>query len=236
MKPAYKRILLKISGEALAGNNDYGIDNDRLLEISKEIVEVSELGVQVALVVGAGNIFRGVSPAADGMDRTSADYMGMLGTLINGIALQDALEKLGVVTRMLSAITVTKIAEPYIRRRAVRHLDKGRVVIFAAGTGNPYFTTDTAASLRSMEIDADVILKATRVDGVYSADPEKDKKAKKFKELSFMDVLKKQLRVMDATSISLCMEKNIPIIVFNLNTAGNLKRVVIGESVGTTIK
>ena len=232
----YKRILLKISGEALAGESEFGIDNQRLFRIANEIAELSKEGVQIALVVGGGNIFRGVSKGADGMDRASADYMGMLGTIINAIAMQDALEGLGTLTRIQSAITVTKIAEPYIRRRALRHLDKGRIVIFAAGTGNPYFTTDTAASLRAMEINADVIIKATRVDGIYDSDPVKNKKAKMFKELSYMEVLQKQLRIMDATSISLCMEKKITIVVFNLMVEGNLRRVVEGEHVGTMIR
>ena len=236
MSSSYKRILLKISGEALAGNSEFGIDNNRLSEIAAEINEVAKLGIEVALVVGAGNIFRGVSPSAKDMNRTSADYMGMLGTVINAIALQEKLEKQGASTRILSAITITKIAEPYIRRRAMRHLEKNRIVIFAAGTGNPFFTTDTAASLRAMEINADVILKATKVDGVYDSDPVKNKNAKKFVELSYMEVLQKQLKVMDATAISLCMEKKIPIIVFNLNTAGTLMRIVSGETVGTKIK
>lgn len=236
MKLAFKRVLLKISGEALAGGSEFGIDNDKLTEIAQEVVEISQMGCQVALVVGAGNIFRGVSPSAKDMNRTSADYMGMLGTIINAIALQEKLEKLGAVTRILSAISITKIAEPYIRRRAMRHLEKNRIIIFAAGTGNPFFTTDTAASLRAMEIDADVILKATKVDGVYDSDPVKNKSASMFKELTYMEVLQKQYRVMDATAISLCMEEKIPIIVFNLNTKGNLKKVVHGDKIGTCIR
>jgi uridylate kinase len=236
MKASFKRILLKISGEALAGSNKYGIDNNRLKEICEDIIKVSQMGVEVALVVGAGNIFRGVSPSAGDMNRSSADYMGMLGTVINAVALQEKLEKLGAETRILSAITITKIAEPYIRRRAVRHLEKNRIVIFAAGTGNPFFTTDTAASLRAMEINAEVILKATKVDGVYDSDPVKNENAKMFTELSYMDVLKKQLKVMDATAISLCMEEQIPIIVFNLNKKGTLMKVISGETgVGTKI-
>ncbi len=228
--PQYRRILLKLSGEALAGNQGYGIDPDVIAGIAAEVREVIDLGVQVALVIGGGNIFRGVAAASKGMDRASADYMGMLATVMNSLAMQDALEKVGVTTR------VQQIAEPYIRRRAVRHLEKGRVVIFGAGTGNPYFTTDTAASLRAMEINAEVILKATKVDGVYSADPVKDKTAVKFPSLSYIDVLKKGLQVMDATAISLCMDNNLPIIVFDLNSRGNIRKVVLGEQIGTIVK
>lgn len=233
---AYKRILLKISGEALAGEKELGIDNARLAGFAEEITEIAKQGVEIALVIGGGNIFRGVSSSAKGMDRTSADYMGMLGTLMNSIAMQDMLEKYGVPTRIQSAINIAKMSEPYIRRRAVRHLEKGRIVIFACGTGNPFFTTDTAASLRAMEINANVIFKATKVDGVYDSDPVKNPDAKMFKSLSYMDVLKNQLRVMDATSISLCMEEKIKMVVFNLNVKGNLKRAVAGEPIGTIIQ
>jgi uridylate kinase len=235
-KPKYERILLKLSGEALAGNLGYGIDPEVIGDIAAEIREVIDLGVQVALVIGGGNIFRGVAAASRGMDRASADYMGMLATVMNSLAMQDALEKVGVVTRVQSAIEMQAVAEPYIRRRAVRHLEKGRVVIFGAGTGNPYFTTDTAASLRAMEINADVILKATKVDGIYSADPNKDKDAVKYQSLSYLDVLKKGLQVMDATATSLCMDNNLPIVVFDLTRRGNIKRVVMGEPIGTIVK
>ena len=235
-EPKYRSILLKLSGEALAGKQGYGIDPEVIAEIAEEIREVVELGVQVALVIGGGNIFRGVAAASRGMDRASADYMGMLATVMNSLALQDALEKVGVVTRVQSAIEMQEVAEPYIRRRAVRHLEKGRVVIFAAGTGNPYFTTDTAASLRAMEIGADVILKATKVDGVYSADPAKDKKAVKYPAPTYLDVLKKGLQVMDATATSLCMDNNLPIVVFDLTRRGNIKKVVLGEAIGTIVK
>ncbi len=234
--PKYKRILLKLSGEALAGKQGYGIDPDVITGIAGEIREVMSMGVQVALVIGGGNIFRGVAAASRGMDRASADYMGMLATVMNSLALQDALEKVGVVTRVQSAIEMQEVAEPYIRRRAVRHLEKGRVVIFGAGTGNPYFTTDTAASLRAMEIGADVILKATKVDGVYSSDPAKDKEAVKYPSLTYLDVLKKGLQVMDATATSLCMDNNLPIIVFDLTGTGNIKKVVLGEAIGTIVK
>lgn len=233
---AYKRILLKISGEALAGDKEFGIDNARLAGFAEEITEITKLGVEVALVIGGGNLFRGVSSSAKGMDRTSADYMGMLSTLMNSIAMQDMLEKFGVPTRVQSAINVAKMCEPYIRRRAVRHLEKGRVVIFACGTGNPFFSTDTAASLRAMEINADVIFKATKVDGVYDSDPVKNPDAKMFKSLSYMEVLKQQLKVMDATSISLCMEEKIKMVVFNMNVKGNLKLAVTGEPIGTIIQ
>ncbi|OGQ09080.1 MAG: UMP kinase [Deltaproteobacteria bacterium RBG_19FT_COMBO_46_12] len=235
-RPQYKRILLKLSGEVLTGEGKYGIDSAAIGKIAQEIKEVKNLGVEVAIVIGGGNIFRGMAASAKGMDRASADDMGMLATVMNGIALQDALEKINVQTRVQTAIEMREIAEPYIRRRAVRHLEKGRVVIFAAGTGNPYFTTDTTASLRAMEIGADVILKATKVDGVYDADPLLHKGAHRYDELTYLDILKKQLRVMDATAISLCMDHQIPIIVFNLKKKGNVKRVVLGEKVGTKVR
>ena len=227
---------MKISGEILAGDADYGIDPPVIQQIAREIKEVRNLGVEVAIVIGGGNIFRGMAASSKGMDRASADYMGMLATVLNGLALQDALEKIGVFTRVQTAIEMREVAEPYIRRRAIRHLEKGRVVIFAAGTGNPFFTTDTTASLRAMEIGADVILKATKVDGIYEADPMVDKNARKFEELTYLDVLKKQLKVMDATAISLCMDHGIPIIVFNLKKKGNIKRTVLGEKVGTRVR
>jgi len=236
-KSKYKRVVIKLSGEALQGKSDYGIDYQTCNSIANQIKEVMQLGVEVALVVGGGNIFRGQEGESDkGMDRSVADYMGMLATVINGLALQDILEKIDVPTRVLTAIQMHEIAEPYIRRRALRHLEKGRVVIFVAGTGNPYFTTDTAAALRAMEIKADVILKATKVDGVYSADPLKVKRAKKFSSLKYIEVLKKGLKVMDATSISLCMDNNLPIIVFNLTRPGNIRRVILGEKIGTIVK
>jgi len=235
-KPKFKRILLKLSGEALMGSQSYGLDVKVIDSISKEIKTVYGLGVEVAIVIGGGNIFRGIAASANGMDRATADYMGMLATVINALALQDALEKKGVYTRVMSAIEMKELAEPYIRRRAVRHLEKGRVIIFAAGTGNPYFTTDTAASLRAMEIHADVILKGTKVDGVYDRDPVKDKRAKKYNELTYIDVLKKGLKVMDATAISLCMDNKLPIIVFNLKTKGNIERIVKGDKVGTIVR
>jgi uridylate kinase len=237
-KAVYKRIVLKLSGEALQGAKSHGIDHSVLASISRQIKEVRDLGVDVAVVLGAGNIFRGQENTASrglDMDRSVADYMGMLATIINGLALQDVLEKTGVPTRVMTAIDMERIAEPYIRRRAVRHLEKGRVVIFVAGTGNPYFTTDTAASLRAKEINADVILKATKVDGVYTADPVKVKNARKFEKLKYIDVLKKGLKVMDATAISLCMDNNLPIVVFNLTKVGNIKRVVMGEKIGTVV-
>ncbi|MBE0500370.1 MAG: UMP kinase [Desulfuromonadales bacterium] len=234
-KPIYKRILLKLSGEALAGNLGYGIDPKVIADIAEEIKGVVNLGVEVALVIGGGNIFRGLSAASGGMDRASADYMGMLATVMNSLAMQDALETIGVITRVQSAIDMQAVAEPYIRRKAVRHLEKGRVVIFGAGTGNPYFTTDTAASLRAMEIHADVILKATKVDGVYSADPAKDKNAVKIESLTYLDVLQKKLQVMDATAISLCMDNGLPIVVFDLTRSGNIQKVVLGEKIGTTV-
>ncbi len=233
--PKYKRILLKLSGEALAGNQGYGIDPEVISAIAAEIHEVVGCGVEVALVIGGGNIFRGVAAASRGMDRASADYMGMLATVMNSLAMQDALERVGVATRVQSAIEMQEVAEPYIRRRAVRHLQKGRVVIFGAGTGNPYFTTDTAASLRAMEIGAEVILKATKVDGVYDADPAKEKNAVKFSSLTYLDVLKKGLQVMDATATSLCMDNKLPMVIFDLTTPGNIKRVVFGEPIGTTV-
>lgn len=236
-KPVYRRILLKLSGEALLGKHAYGIDDAILSGLSKEIREISSLGVQVALVVGGGNIFRGIQTSREyGIDRVSADYMGMLATVINSLALQERLERDGVMTRVLSAIEMRSIAEPYIRRRALRHLEKGRVVIFAAGTGNPYFTTDTAAALRAMEINSDAILKATRVDGVYDKDPMLHKKAKMFKELTYIDVLQRNLKVMDATAISLCMDNDLPIVVFNLTKRGNIRKVILGEKIGTVVR
>jgi uridylate kinase len=235
-KARYKRILLKLSGEALAGREGYGIDESVLRTIAGEVKDVHDLGVAVAIVIGGGNIFRGIAASTRGTDRASADYMGMLATVINALALQDALEKIGVDTRVQSAIGMQAVAEPYIRRRATRHLEKGRVVIFAAGTGNPYFTTDTAAALRAMEINAEVILKATKVDGVYDADPMKDKSAKKFDELTYIDALRRNLKVMDATSISLCMDNNMPIVVFDLTGPGNIRRVVTGERIGTVVR
>ena len=235
-RPRYKRILLKLSGEALMGEGKYGIHPPTLVRIASEIKEVVEGGVQVAMVIGGGNIFRGVAGTVDGMDRASADYMGMLATAINALALQDALEKQGVFTRVQSAIKMEQIAEPYIRRRAVRHLEKGRVVIFAGGTGNPYFTTDTAASLRAMEIQAEVILKATKVDGVYDSDPKKDPNARRYKTLTYMDVLRENLNVMDSTAISLCMDNKLPIVVFDLTAKGNIRRAVLGgDEIGTMV-
>jgi len=234
--PVYKRILLKLSGEALAGRLGYGIDPDVICGIAAEVREVVELGVQVALVIGGGNIFRGIAASSAGMDRASADYMGMLATVMNSVAMQDALEKQGVVTRVQSAIEMQAIAEPYIRRRAVRHLEKGRVVIFGAGTGNPFFTTDTAASLRAAEIGAEVILKATKVDGVYTADPAKDPTAVRYETLTYLEVLKRGLQVMDSTATSLCMDNNLPIVVFDLNRRGNICKVVCGEAIGTLVK
>ncbi len=234
--PYYRRVLLKLSGEALAGDQGYGIDPGTLQAIAREIKEVVDMGVQLALVIGGGNIFRGLAASSKGMDRASADYMGMLATVINSLAMQDALEKIGVITRVQSAIAMSEVAEPYIRRRAMRHLEKGRVVIFGAGTGNPYFTTDTAASLRAMEIGADVILKGTKVDGVYTADPKKDPSAVKFEQLTYIDVLGRGLQVMDATATSLCMDNNLPIVVFDITTPGNVKRVVTGERIGTIVR
>lgn len=234
-KIRYKRIMLKISGEALMGDKGYGIDPVVINTIANEIKEVYKLGIQIAVVIGGGNIFRGIAASAKGMERASADYMGMLATVLNGLALQDALEKRGVLTRVQTAIEMRELAEPYIRRRAIRHLEKKRVVIFAAGTGNPYFTTDTAASLRAMEIGAEVILKGTKVNGVYDSDPMKNKNAKKFDKLNYLDVLQKGLKVMDATAISLCMDNSLPIIVFNLKKSGNIKRIVLGEKIGTIV-
>ncbi|UCD71251.1 MAG: UMP kinase [Syntrophobacterales bacterium] len=234
-KPRFKRIILKISGEVLVGEGEYGISSQVISAISREIKELTERGVQVAVVVGGGNLFRGVDTSSKGMDRTSADYMGILATVINSLALQDALEKIGVFTRVQSAIDMRQVAEPYIRRRAIRHLEKARVVIFAGGTGNPYFSTDTAAALRAMEIEADAILKATKVDGVYDSDPMKNEDAVKFDQLSYIDVLKKNLRVMDATAVSLCMDNQLPIIVFNVREKGNIVKAVMGEKVGTII-
>ena len=234
-KPYYSSILLKLSGEALQGEQGYGIDNDILNRIAREISEVSKLGVRISIVIGGGNIYRGVSAAAAGMDRTTADYMGMLATAINSIALQHFLEKHGLVTRVQSALELNRVAEPYIQRRALRHLEKGRVVIFAAGTGNPYFTTDTAASLRALEINADIILKATKVNGVYDKDPNKFKDAKMFNSLKYMQVLEKELEIMDSTAISLCKDNKIPICVFNLFQKDNIKKIVMGKKVGTTV-
>lgn len=231
----YKRILLKLSGEVLMGEKEYGVDAGVIKTIAAELSEVHRLGVETAVVIGGGNIFRGVSAAAKGMDRATADYVGMLATVINALMLQGALEKNGVHTRVMSAIEMKELAEPYIRRRAVRHLEKDRLVIFAAGTGNPYFTTDTAASLRAMEINADVILKGTKVDGVYDRDPVKDPDAQKYESLKYIDVLKNGLKVMDATAISLCMDNNLPILVFNIKGHGNLLKVVMGEPIGTVV-
>jgi uridylate kinase len=235
-KAQYKRILLKISGEVLSGEGNFGIDSEVMLQLAREIREVKNLGVEMAVVIGGGNIFRGIAASSKGMDRASADYMGMLATVLNALALQDSLEKLGVQTRVQTAIEMREIAEPYIRRKAIRHLEKNRLVIFAAGTGNPYFTTDTTASLRAMEIGAEVILKGTKVEGVYDYDPMVDRRAKRYEELTYLDVLKKQLKVMDATAISLCMDHHIPIVVFNLKKKGNIKRVVLGENVGTRVR
>lgn len=232
----YKRILLKLSGESLMGNKQFGIDNSVLVQYSKEIKAIIDSGVEVAIVIGGGNIFRGLQASEGGMDRVQGDYMGMLATVINSMALQAALEGLGVYTRLQSAIKMEAICEPFIRRRAVRHLEKGRVVIFGAGTGNPYFTTDTAASLRAIEIEADVILKGTRVDGIYTSDPEKNKNAKKFDKISFEEVYKRDLKVMDMTAFTLCQENNLPIIVFDMNKKGNLMKVVLGEKVGTLVE
>lgn len=235
-KPKYKRVLLKLSGEALQGTESYGIGLEILETISEEIVEIHALGIETAVVIGGGNIFRGVAGAATGMDRATADYMGMLATVINALALQDSIERKGIMTRVQTALEIKQVAEPYIRRRAIRHLEKGRVVILAAGTGNPFFTTDTAATLRALEIGADVILKATKVDGVYDRDPVKHEDAIKFEELSYMEVLKKELKIMDATAISLCMQGNIPIVVFNLFEHGNIKRIIMGEEIGTMVR
>ena len=234
-RPAYRRIVLKLSGEALAGSQGYGIDPSVLDRIAQELREVVHLGVQAAIVIGGGNIFRGIAASAGGMDRATADYMGMLATVINALALQDALEKAGLQTRVLSAIEMRAVAEPYIRRRAIRHLEKGRVVIFAAGTGNPFFTTDTAGALRAIEIGADAIMKATKVDGIYSADPKRDAGAERLAKTTYHDVLNRRLQVMDSTAISLCMENELPIIVFDLTRTGNIKRIVLGEPVGSIV-
>lgn len=234
-KPKYKRVLLKLSGEALKGENKYGIDPKVSTSIAKQIKEVVKLGVQTAVVIGGGNIFRGFTAASEGMDRSTADYMGMLATVMNGLALQDSLERIDLATRLQTAIEMKEVAEPYIKRRAVRHLEKGRVVLFAGGTGNPYFTTDTTAALRASEIDAEIILKATKVEGVYSGDPKEVEGVEKYENLDYLDVIKMGLEVMDSTAISLCMENDLPIIVFNLKKSGNIKRVVCGEKVGTLV-
>ncbi|PYN38310.1 MAG: UMP kinase [Candidatus Rokuibacteriota bacterium] len=234
-RPAYRRIVLKLSGEALAGSQGYGIDPLVLDRVASEVGDVSALGVQIAIVIGGGNIFRGIAASAGGMDRSTADYMGMLATVINALALQDALEKAGLQTRVLSAIEMRAVAEPYIRRRSIRHLEKGRVVIFAAGTGNPFFTTDTAGALRAVEIGADAIMKATKVDGIYSADPVHDATAQRLERLTYIEVLNRGLQVMDAAAISLCMDNKLPIIVFDLTRPGNIKRIVLGEAVGSIV-
>jgi uridylate kinase len=235
-EPVYRRVLLKLSGEALMGEQPFGIDPAVTSKIANEIGEIQQLGVQTGVVIGGGNLFRGLAASARGMDRATADYMGMLATVINALALQDALEHINVTTRVATAIEMRAVAEPFIRRRAVRHLEKGRVVVFAAGTGNPYFTTDTAAALRAMEMKADVILKGTKVDGIYTADPMVEKAATKYDEISYLKVLEQGLKVMDATAISLCMDNKLPIVVFNLRTPGNLRRVIMGEPVGTTVR
>jgi uridylate kinase len=234
-RPAYRRILLKLSGEALAGSQGYGIDPLVIDRIASEVRDVAALGVQIAIVIGGGNIFRGVAAAAGGMERATADYMGMLATVINALALQDGLEKVGLQTRVLSAIEMRAVAEPYIRRRSIRHLEKGRIVIFAAGTGNPFFTTDTAGALRAVEIGADAIMKATKVDGIYSADPKQDANAQRLERVTYIEVLNRGLQVMDATAISLCMDNKLPIVVFDLNRPGNIKRIVLGETVGSIV-
>jgi len=235
-EPSYKRVLLKLSGEALMGDRPYGIDPAVTTQIARDVHEIQALGVETAIVIGGGNIFRGLAASARGMDRATGDYMGMLATVINALALQDALEQQGITTRVMSAIEMRAVAEPFIRRRAIRHLEKGRAVIFAAGTGNPYFTTDTAAALRAMEIRANVIMKATKVDGIYTADPLKDPTATKYETISYLQVLEQRLQVMDATAISLCMDNQLPILVFNLRTPGNLRRAVLGEPVGTVVR
>ena len=232
---SYKRILLKLSGEALMGSRQYGIDPIRLAEYADEIKKIVDKGIEVAIVIGGGNIFRGISGASNGMDRVQGDYMGMLATVINGLALQSALEDAGILTRLLTAIKMEQVAEPFIKRRAVRHLEKGRVVIFGGGTGNPYFTTDTAAVLRAIEIGAEVILKGTRVDGIYTSDPEKNKDASKFESITYKDVMNKGLKVMDMTAFALSQENNLPIIVFDMNTKGNLEKVISGENIGTKV-
>jgi uridylate kinase len=233
--PIYRRILVKLSGEALMGDKPYGIDPAVTSQIAREIGELQAIGVETAIVIGGGNIFRGLAASARGMDRATGDYMGMLATVINALALQDALEQQSIVTRVMSAIEMRAVAEPFIRRRAMRHLEKGRALIFAAGTGNPYFTTDTAAALRAMEIKADVIMKATKVDGIYTADPLQDPNARRYDRISYLEVLEQRLEVMDATAISLCMDNRLPILVFDLRTAGNLRRAVLGESIGSTV-
>jgi uridylate kinase len=233
--PAYKRILLKLSGEALMGGESYGIDPAVATQIAKDVAEIQSMGVETAIVIGGGNIFRGVAASARGMDRATADYMGMLATVINALALQDALEQQGVLTRVVTAIEMRAVAEPFIRRRAIRHLEKGRVVVFGAGTGNPYFSTDTAAALRAMEIKADVILKATKVDGIYNADPMQHPDASRYDRISYLQVLEQRLKVMDATAISLCMDNKLPIVVFNLRTPGNIRRAISGEPIGSLV-
>lgn len=235
-KAKYKRILLKLSGEALAGKQGQGISTANIKQFAKDVGQAHKTGAEIGIVIGGGNIFRGVAASAEGMDRASADYMGMLATVINALALQDALEKINVPTRVQTAIEMAEIAEPYIRRRAVRHLEKGRVVIFGAGTGNPYFTTDTAAALRAMEINAEILMKATKVDGIYDKDPMKHKDAKKFKEISYIEVLNKNLKVMDLTAVSLCMDNKLPILNFDLNKQGNILKAVMGETIGTIVK
>jgi len=234
-KPQYKRVVLKISGEALAGNQGFGLQHDMLVSVAEQVAEIRDMGIEVSLVVGGGNLWRGITGSAQGMDRAQADYMGMLATVMNALALQDALEKAGSDTRVLSAIEMRQVAEPYIRRRAIRHMEKGRIVIFAAGTGNPYFSTDTTAALRAAEIEADVILMAKRVDGVYDSDPMINPEAQRFERLSYLDVLSRGLGVMDSTATSLCMDNNIPVIVFDLTKQGNIRRVVMGESIGTYV-
>jgi uridylate kinase len=234
--PVYSRVLLKLSGEALMGEQAFGIDPVVATQVAREIGEIQQLGVQTSVVIGGGNLFRGLAASAKGMDRSTADYMGMLATVINALALQDALEQIDVTTRVVTAIEMRAVAEPFIRRRAIRHLEKGRVVVFAAGTGNPYFTTDTAAALRAMEMRAEVILKGTKVDGIYTADPMIDKTADRYESISYLEVLERSLKVMDATAISLCMDNKLPIVVFNLRRPGNLRRVIMGETVGTTVR
>jgi uridylate kinase len=233
--PPYQRVLLKLSGEALMGDREFGIDPAVLRQYAAEIRDVTDLGVQMGIVIGGGNIYRGVTNSTDGIDKVTGDHMGMMATIINALALQSALEHEGLVTRLMSAIRMDVVAEPFIRRRAVRHLEKGRVVIFGAGTGNPYFTTDTAAALRAVEIEADAIIKGTRVDGVYDSDPERNPRAFKFVEISYLDVIQKDLKVMDMTAVTLCRENKLPILVFNINTNGNFKRLIMGEKIGTTV-
>ena len=235
-KPVYKRILLKLSGEALKGKKDSRIDFEQTALIAEQIHEIQALGVEIAVVIGGGNIFRGVPASKNGIDRVTADYMGMIATMINALALQGALENVGVITRVQTAIEMQKLAEPYVRRKAVRHLEKGRVVIFAGGTGNPYFSTDTAAALRAVEIEAEIVLKATKVDGVYSSDPLSNKKAKRFSSIDYLEVITKRLKVMDSTAISLCMDNNLPIVVFNMAQKGNIRKVIMGENIGTFVK